>query len=97
MVSSADSKAKLRKHGSGSFRLRRFSLYCGASAGNQLEYQSYQGQDEQQMNESTHGVAAHYPNQPQNKKNHKNCPKHVTLAFYVLAINLEANGTGAVV
>jgi hypothetical protein len=65
---------------------RILRLDCGPSAGNQLEYQCYERQNEQQVNESTQGVAAHHPYQPQNKKNHKNCPKHVTLALTILLL-----------
>ena len=32
--------------------------------------------DEQNMNESSHRVTAHQPQQPQNYQNHSDCPKH---------------------
>jgi hypothetical protein len=34
---------------------------------------------EKSMNDSTHGVAGHQSQPPQNQENHKNSPKHVCL------------------
>ena len=55
----------------------------------ELENQGHDGQYQQDVNETTHRVAAHNSDEPQYKQNHKNCPKHMSphpkaLLAYVL-------------
>jgi hypothetical protein len=47
------------------------------------------GDDQQDMNEPTHGVAGHQSQQPQNTENHKYGPKHVRLLSEPSEIFLE--------
>jgi hypothetical protein len=46
------------------------------SAGDQLDYQNNEGDDEQQMNESAQRIGANYSEQPQNQQNDKYSPEH---------------------
>jgi hypothetical protein len=47
------------------------ALNRGPSASDQLEDQSNQSQHQQDVDKSTHGVAANHAQQPENKQNYK--------------------------
>src|SRR5579862_689047 len=65
------------------------------SPADELEDQCDHRQHQQQMNKSTHGVTAHYAQQPQDEQHYKDCPKHLSpthrfkLAGTKPAANLE--------
>jgi hypothetical protein len=48
------------------------------------------GDDQKSMNHSTHGVAGHQSQPPQNQENYKNSPKHVLLLSSIRKIFLRA-------
>jgi hypothetical protein len=54
----------------------RVALKCGSASRDQLDHQNNESEHEQNMDESTHGVAAYEAEQPQNEKDHENCPEH---------------------
>jgi len=49
-----------------------------SSSGYELEDQSDQSQHKQNVNKTTHGVAANNTQQPQNKQHYEDCPKHMS-------------------
>jgi hypothetical protein len=67
------------------------SLNCSAS-GDQLDHEHDERDHEQYVYKSAEGVRSNNPEQPQHKKNYKDCPKHqkTSLAVRVLpqALNL---------
>jgi hypothetical protein len=68
----------------------RFSDYRSPSA-DQLENQGDDRQNQQYVDESAHGIAAHNTQQPEHQQNYKNRPKHlVTSASFSLLHKLEA-------
>jgi hypothetical protein len=61
----------------------RFSDYRSPSA-DELENQGDDRQNQQYVDESAHGIAADNTQQPQDKQNYKNRPKHlVTSASFL--------------
>jgi hypothetical protein len=60
-----------------------FRLSNGSSTSDQLEDQDYYRQNQQQVNESTHRIAANKTEQPKHQKNYKDCPKHNPSLFFV--------------
>lgn len=52
-----------------------------SAAGNQLDEQYHQRQNQQQMNESSQRVGSNNSQQPQNKEEYKDCPKHVVTSW----------------
>jgi hypothetical protein len=46
------------------------------SSRDQLNHEHYKSDDKEDMNESSQGVRRHHPQQPQNKKDDKDRPKH---------------------
>jgi len=61
----------------------RAALSGDSATGDQIEDQDDECDNEQQMNQATGYVKAETQN-PQKKKNHENCPKHMLATFPVL-------------
>jgi hypothetical protein len=53
-----------------------------SSSLNEIDHEHHQGNDQEDMNESTHRVRSDQPQRPHDQQNHKNSPKHVSTPFY---------------
>ena len=50
-----------------------------SSTGQQIEDEHDDGKDQKDVNPSAEGVAAYKPNDPEDEKNNRDCPKHFVL------------------
>jgi len=50
-----------------------------SSTGQQIEDEHDDGKDQKDVNPSAEGIAAYKPNDPEDEKNDRDCPKHLVL------------------
>jgi hypothetical protein len=56
----------------------------GTSAGDQLDNENHDRDDQKQVNEPAKGVGTNQTEQPENQQNHEDCPKHINLSLEII-------------